>query len=245
MKQFPINCRPVGGLHDNVINDMKSSLMLYRSASLDKTEQAFPCLVDELALECQIDLRNLHEIDNSLTRKNSFIHKQIFSMEDPQELIRNSSQFNYKVYGKSYINLITSNVDTIINLIRYLITSPYERFIISCYAGKDRTGIISAIILLLFDMPEWLIYIDYSMSTSYLLQNLSAFESNWRKRNISAETYAERFKVDPRGLQYMLQYFTTHEKGLINYLKKHDLSENDISQFNTKYERHKRMLLPL
>ncbi len=244
MKLLPINCRPIGALHDSSISLMKDEFMLYRSASLDKTPDRLINLIHDLKIECHIDLRNSNEIDDTVHIENSLLHKQVFSLLDPDQLIRNSKIYDYKLYGKSYINLILHNSDTIISLLNYLIKSEYHRFIISCYAGKDRTGIISVIILLLFDMPDWLIHADYVMSTSYLLQHLAAFEQNWVKRGITPALYANRFKVDPRGLQYMFHYFEKSYGGIINFLKLNNLNDKDILHFNKKFKQHKSTLLP-
>jgi hypothetical protein len=242
MKSLPINFRPVGALHDCSIFDMKNDLMLYRSATLDKTPLLLPRIKEDLAIESHIELRNSNEFDG-LSISETFFVKKTFSLRDPEQLIRSGLEANYQLYGRSYLNIIQSSIGNIVDLLKFLTYSDLQRFVISCYAGKDRTGIISTLILLLFEMPSWLIYVDYVMSSSYLLQNLEAFEQNWLKRNMTSETYSTRFKMDPRALGYMLHHFDATHGGVVNYLKMHHFDNNDILNFNKKFYNHKKVLL--
>lgn len=242
MKSLPINYRPIGAIHDHLINGMKDSIQLYRSASIEKMIDDVPTLQTNLGVTCFLDLRNSDEINSDITAKLGLSYHH-FNMVDPEQLIRNSINGNYLIYGQSYINLVLHNAENIVKLLKFLIVTKHQRFVISCYAGKDRTGIMSAIILLLFDMPLWLIHADYVMSTAYLLPHIAAFEENWRKRHIEQAVYQNRFKIDPRALQYFFDYFDHHHHGLLVYLQQHGLNNTDIILFNKKFKAHKSILL--
>nr|AEH57248.1 putative tyrosine/serine phosphatase NikL-like protein [Prochloron didemni P3-Solomon] len=69
--------------------------------------------------------------------------------------------------------------------------------VFGCTAGKDRTGIIAALLLSALNIPERYICADYALSTRCLRQNLEWFRPHWENKGISAIEYARRLEARP------------------------------------------------
>lgn len=70
---------------------------------------------------------------------------------------------------------------------------PMQRILISCYAGKDRTGVLCLLLSSLLTTNRRIILEDFCLSSYYLFKQIDFFKQNWQKRNIDKSTYAARF----------------------------------------------------
>ena len=89
-----------------------------------------------------------------------------------------------------------------------------------CHSGKDRTGIISALLLALVNVPPMLIAEDYILSSDYLKP---MYQQMLNKRHNSPEKYEEiKWKMNqtliPKTILSMLSYINTTYVGIASYL---------------------------
>ena len=238
LSSYPVNFRPIGAMHDNAIEGNKDNLMLYRSADLSRWPGVITSLCNHLAVESIIDLRSIDEVTNSGLVTDKTFDYQSFPLLDEGYALRNSNDYHYKNYSNYYFEIYNNNLPLLINIIKYMANSSQQRFILFCYAGKDRTGILSAIILKLLGLADWVIYSDYSFSSSYLLQSGDLFAMNWRKRNITQEMYFNRFKTDPRALVQFFALIQQTHGDMQAHLLKNGLLEADLIKLNVKFSNH-------
>ncbi len=91
--------------------------------------------------------------------------------------------------SKSYINMLDSQMYRIIDLI----CNAKSNVLYFCNAGKDRTGVVSAILLLKFKMDLDYIVNDYMQSKSNLKEALNAYAEQYPDVDIEIITPQERY----------------------------------------------------
>lgn len=90
---------------------------------------------------------------------------------------------------------------------------------ITCYSGKDRTGLLCFLLLWKNNVSTTLISEDYAQSRHQLLQNISLFEKNWVKRGLSQQEYATRI-LSPSTIPQRLETWIIANYGSLNeYLR--------------------------
>lgn len=99
-----------------------------------------------------------------------------------------------------------------------------------CNAGKDRTGVVTALILMTLGVDKKDIIADYTLSNVYIMDSLKEFEKNSINKNIKEI-------ITPK-MEYMeefLNYFDEKYKTIDNYLHEIGITEEEINKIKNKY----------
>lgn len=102
--------------------------------------------------------------------------------------------------------------------------APAEGLLFHCLAGKDRTGIIAALLLALAEVELQEIVDDYTLSTENLRE--APFIINAADRAAALEG----LKCPPEQIHNMMAHLNDHYGGTSNYLRGIGLSEDEIRQ---------------
>lgn len=114
--------------------------------------------------------------------------------------------------------------EQIIQVIRIMIASATYPILIHCTQGKDRTGLVIAIVLLLCEVPRPLIIQDYVKTQDGLEAQRDIMVQEMAKTGLDA-TFSdapEHVIVDT------LNYLDTKYGGAEGYVKKYDLRDDEI-----------------
>lgn len=88
-----------------------------------------------------------------------------------------------------------------------------------CYAGKDRTGLLSYLVMSLLEIPFEVILKDYAQSEKHIRNEIDVFETNWLKRNISREEYKNRIISPPETLIALDKWIQAEFGNVKGYLR--------------------------
>ncbi len=168
---------------------------IYRSDGLHRlTAPDVARLRDDLCLTDLIDLRSTAELrldgrgpleDEPM----AFHHVPLFDGDRPSTFSRDMrGRMEEMSLADRYFGLAQMAKEPIARVVR-LIADAKGGAVYHCAAGKDRTGVISAILLSILDVPEELIVADYALSQ----QNLDAII----ERLNASEGYREMFEHLP------------------------------------------------
>ena len=95
-------------------------------------------------------------------------------------------------YVDYYINMVESCRSGFCQAIECIDKSAGVSRAYFCHAGKDRTGVVSAVLLSRWRFDDREIARDYALSGEYLARHLDWFRRNWERRGISRDAYAAR-----------------------------------------------------
>jgi protein-tyrosine phosphatase len=110
---------------------------------------------------------------------------------------------------------------------------PNGTVLFHCWAGKDRTGIIAALLLALAGVPAEIIASDYALTEGLLAERIA----EWRADAIQSGRNMERFEEDvssrPETILATLDYLELRLGGVEAYLRAIGLSDATIEGLRT------------
>ncbi|KAJ5662132.1 uncharacterized protein N7477_009748 [Penicillium maclennaniae] len=149
---------------------------VYRSGNMaDILDAGKTLLVDELKITTIFDLRNQGERERAPSPEIEGI-KTIWMPYGARPASLNLKDFAGEDQGdngfvKMYTGILEAASPAFTEIFKHIRDKPNDPFIFHCSAGKDRTGVLSALILLLIDRPHEEIIRDY-MLTRAALENV-------------------------------------------------------------------------
>ncbi|SIS77732.1 protein-tyrosine phosphatase [Chryseobacterium ureilyticum] len=170
------NFRAVGNIKNSEGRSLKEGTF-YRSAHLHKLKNKSFDQLEKLGIKEIIDLRNSKEIlDKPDKLPNGITYKKYSAFEDEGDQLSQARKLVLK--GKVnasdadkrmidfYREYVTENPATIKTIINEILESK-EPVLYHCTAGKDRTGIITALILTILKFDKEIIYNEYLLSNNF------------------------------------------------------------------------------
>jgi protein-tyrosine phosphatase len=104
------------------------------------------------------------------------------------------------------------------------------RVLIHCAAGKDRTGIVVALLLAAVGVPNETIAEDYALSIACLGPDYIAERRQWvYERGLDWERRAHVFDTPPERMLKTLDYLERRFGGVEAYLLRHSVSAGRIA----------------
>ncbi|WP_069870062.1 tyrosine-protein phosphatase [Fusibacter sp. 3D3] len=226
------NTRDIGGVmnkDDNVLSKRK----FIRSASLSGiTKKGFET-VKNLNVDCIIDIRTKAEMEfdpNSFIGYEGIDYYAIPMKDYYHDIYLNGLNDDFPdTKVKLYIWMIDHNRVAIRKIFKILADEKYRTIIHHCSSGKDRTGIITMLILKLLDVSNELILEDFIYSKERLTKIVNTMEV---KRDTNMPEYY--FNIDANDLLGLIDYIDNHYKNVLSYLKSIGINESDVQRLRRK-----------
>jgi protein-tyrosine phosphatase len=126
-----------------------------------------------------------------------------------------------------YRGSIDRNGRTIADAVHRVADAAPGGVLVHCSAGKDRTGILLAVLLSALDAPDAAIIEDYTQSegrlVAYFADVLSATVDEQRRERVA--TYRHATADTMSGL---LEHVRRHHGGAATYLRRHGVADHDL-----------------
>ena len=190
------NFRDLGGYKTTDGHRVKYGV-IYRSGQLNKLSDADLAKLKALGIRTVIDLRGTAEAE---TRGKDRLPDGVRSVSypiDPSSLPKEEPSSGAASAGNSDLmlqmtrSIMINRTDVYASIIRDLAEPANRPLVFHCTAGKDRTGIGSAIVLTLLGVP-W-----ETVRDDYLLSNFYRKDENERDLKILREDIAKRQGIPP------------------------------------------------
>lgn len=170
------NFRTVGNIKNSEGKTLKEG-KLYRSGDLHKLKNSSFKELEKLGIKEIIDLRNSKEISQKpdhLPENMSYKNYSAFDDQGDQLSQAKKLVLKGKVNGSDankrmldfYKDYVTENPEIIKKIITEILESD-QPILYHCTAGKDRTGITTALILTILKFDKETIYNDYLLSNNF------------------------------------------------------------------------------
>lgn len=170
------NFRTVGNIKNSEGKTLKEG-KFYRSGHLHKLKTKSFKELESLGIKEIIDLRNAKEISDKPDQLPAdIVYKKYSAFEDKGDQLTQAKKLvlKGKVNGSDadkrmldfYREYVTENPETIRKIITEILESE-QPVLYHCTAGKDRTGITTALILTILKFDKETIYNNYLLSNNY------------------------------------------------------------------------------
>jgi len=209
-----VNFRDLGG-YRTADGRMVAWRTLFRADGLNKLTDADVAQLGELGLATVIDLRTLDEAE----QRGSFPVDRVpvtylgLPLTDVLPATEELPDWKEAAYvAARYGAMVSEGGPMLTSAIQALATGDALPAVMHCSAGKDRTGVLSALILAFLGVPDETIVADYTLSAAAMGRLLERLKAEYPEAQDAVEKYApailhvvpetmEQFLADLR-LQY-------------------------------------------
>jgi len=231
-----VNFRDLGG-YPSADGGRLRWRLLFRSDALHALSASdVTRLRDELALSDIIDLRSTFEL-NSEGRGSlglepiDFHHTPLF---DGDPSAGNRSAPADMSLGDLYVGMMEMAQGKITNVVRILANATGGA-VYHCAAGKDRTGVISAVLLGVLGVPDELIVADYALSGERIDEIIARVMSMKGYQDTLHEMPEDTLHAHPASMETVLARVAEKWGSMAGYLRDGGLDEADLARLRAKY----------
>lgn len=221
------NTRDLGGIPTKN-NDMVAWKKLFRSDDVCRLTENDVAFLEDYGVGAVIDLRTQREREESdyPLEKSPVIktyHIPFVVDENIQDI--SQSTVSMSLYD-FYVQMINDQKHIVKELFTAVHESKDKGLIFHCAAGKDRTGVLAALLLGLLEVDEKDIIANYETSYTYLSANEDL---------ISPEGYEHLMFSDRSNMEKLLPLIAENYGTVYDYLKKCGLSDDVLVEIKEAY----------
>jgi protein-tyrosine phosphatase len=172
-----VNFRDLGGLQTTDGRIVRSG-RLFRSDALHRLTSADLESIAHLTIATLIDLRSPKELERSgpsplLERGARHIHMPIFTGDVTADEVREESTLE-----ELYVKMLERGTDKFGLVFEILATGEDLPAVIHCAGGKDRTGVVTALVLRALGVPDPAIVADYAITDRNMARLIEQFRAS-------------------------------------------------------------------
>jgi protein-tyrosine phosphatase len=232
------NVRDLGG-YETAHGTQTKWRMLIRSGNLDKIPVSSQQQLIDYGVATVIDIRDEWEAvhyPNVFANSTDIKYRNLPLIGDTlsnDETWQRDSE-NYNQLSELYITYL-EHCKSQIKAIFTAISEGESGIIFHCHAGKDRTGIITALLLSSLGVRDHDIAEDYSQSH----QQITHLIAEWREYALQKERDMKQFEVkvasSPETIIEMLNYIQQKYSSTAGYLQSCDISDSVINRLQAHF----------
>lgn len=184
-----------------------------------------------------IDLRNAHEIALEANpfhadRRVRYHNTPLFSALAPIEAAGTGpGPFDM---AARYCDAIDTCQQAIAKVLRIIADAPEGLVLFHCSAGKDRTGVISAILLAIAGVEEDTIIEDYALTAAIAVPLIKRLREKALRNGIDPALVELFLASDPATMRAMLDHVRKAHGGLLAYAEHIGLSSADLEKLRRR-----------
>jgi protein-tyrosine phosphatase len=187
-----VNFRDLGG-YRTLDGRMVAWRRLFRADGLNKLTPTDRALLVELGLTTVIDLRTLDEAE----QRGSFPVDEVpvryvgLPLTDVLPATEDLPEWREADYvAERYGSMVAEGGPVLTEAIRVLASIEALPAVMHCSAGKDRTGVLSALVLAFLGVPDETIIEDYALSSAAMERLLERLKAEYPEATDEVERYA-------------------------------------------------------
>jgi len=209
---------------------------VFRADSLHRLTPEDQQKLNALGIKTVLDLRRPDEVSllpNIFATTNGVTYTHIALFGNPPRSLRAPAPPSLAAI---YRHLLDDAWQPLVMIFRHLAAHSDQPLLFHCTAGKDRTGLIAALLLASADVTFDQIAADYAMSKRFIEPMMDELRAG-RPAMIDVSAYERLLDAEPGAMLETLGYLQSVYGGSISYLRTIGLSEDEIARL-------RRMLLP-
>ncbi len=203
---------------------------VFRSDSLAHVDESDVArLVGEHRIATVVDLRREHEVEATpleamMQAGVTVVH---VSLIDPAVPPLQTRDIVDGTLADRYVSILDTSGDQFVSVVRMIADAANHPMVFQCAAGKDRTGLVAAIVLGLLDVPDPVITSDYA-ATAAVVDLLVA---RFRARVPGNEPLGPRImSAEASTMQAALDWMRAEHGSIEGYVRAHGFTDNELSR---------------
>ena len=230
-----VNFRDLGGYPTRGGRTLRWRLLFRSDALHALSPEDVKRLRDDLSLSDIVDLRSTFELDNEgrgpLGREPiAFHHNPLFDGDPSAADRRRADEMSL---GERYVGMMEHGHEKIVNAVR-LLARAERGAVYHCAAGKDRTGVISAIVLGTLGVSEELIVADYALSGERIDEIIARVMSMKGYEETLKDMPEDTLHAKPESMEEVLAGVASRWGSMEEYLREGGLEVDDVERLRAK-----------
>jgi len=236
----PANFRDVGGYETRDGRSVRVG-RVYRSDSLSyMTDADVRHCVDELGLHTVIDLRAGHEVDQFShgpleATGVRFLHRPVVDETRREHIVREPDAPAPELMSPAaiYLMMLERFADRLTDVVRLIADPSNHPVVFHCAAGKDRTGIVAALVLGVLGVDHATIVDDYVLTAANMPLLVERHRAVAAERGVEAEVGDPHFAAEAEAMRDVLIGLDDRHGGVEAYLLANGLEPEAIATLRT------------
>ena len=212
------NMRDIGGYKNNLGYRLGLGKLIRSNLPQNLSDEDVD-IIKEMGIDTIIDLRTCEEIE---TKKSVFEDDNSFKVYHIGIDVGKEIPKSEELVSKSYISMLTLREK--MKMI-FEIVGNHDKVLYFCDAGKDRTGVVTALLLKLLGVSEEDIIEDYIATKEYMKENLIKYANSNEDilniitpKRVYMERFLREFKEKYKSVEKYLEFIGIEEE-IINNIK--------------------------
>lgn len=225
------NVRDLGGYpHPGGVTGWRRML---RADSLHRLDADGIALLKGAGVVTVIDLRHDHELESYPNPFRAepgvdYRHVSLFEQLAPSEMA------GADMLHDLYVQALTTRGEAIATVLTAIAEAPEGAVLFHCTAGKDRTGLIAALLLAAVGVENALIVEDYALTKTHLAPALPGFIADAQARGVEVEKFRPLLACEPETMAATLSHLTERHGTVEAYLTEIGLQAGVISRLKVR-----------
>jgi protein tyrosine/serine phosphatase len=211
--------------------------VLFRSDALHAlTDSDVATLREQLGMSDIVDLRSSFELNaegRGLLEAEpiDFHHTPLFDGE--MRGAESAAAEKLLTLADRYVGMLEFAREPIVRVVEILARAPGAA-VYHCAAGKDRTGVISAVLLGVLDVPDELIVADYALSGENIDAIIERVMSMKGYRDTLEELPADTLHAKPETMEAVLAHVASRYGSMSDYLHQAGVSQQTLEELRAR-----------
>ncbi|MBI1277750.1 MAG: protein-tyrosine-phosphatase [Anaerolineaceae bacterium] len=210
-----------------------------RAGNLDKVSPAGCQYISDYGIKTVIDLRDEWEVEDFPNVFAQSDHVRYMSLpllgnqlsQDEVWKLENQKLFQLEALYSRYLDHCQAQIGSIMAAISE--STPGTLF--HCYAGKDRTGLIAALVLSAVGVSSEDIAEDYAQTSQHIKHLVAQWEEYAIKNDYDMRLLKRDSSAMPETMVNTLTYLTEHYGGVNEYLARCGVGDEQIAELRRRF----------
>ncbi len=224
------NVRDLGGLPTASGGRIREGALI-RADSLARLTEEGVALVKAVGVRRIVDLRNVDEATDHPFATELDLYRLAPLIDPAREPDRNKSA--ERGLADIYCSSLERNHRSIVEGVTAIADAPDGTVVVHCAVGKDRTGMIVALVLSVAGVPDEVIAQDYAASTECLRADheeiLASITGDAQRRKAQ-----ERMSSRPETMTILLQFVRERWGSAAGYLREHGVTDEQLDRLRAR-----------
>jgi hypothetical protein len=225
------NIRDLGGLSTSDGRVIRAGMLL-RSSAVDRvSERDARTLAHDMDMRIVIDLRSAGEVDRTgrgLLSQFIPAYVNLPILSTPRIRANVLPDTTLPSLTLHYLAYLEHSHRQISMAVRILSDHAHLPALFHCAVGKDRTGVLAAVLLDALGVRHEEISADYALSREHMPLVIASLQADSRSRAAIARVPSFVLDADPATMEELLIYLRTHFGGGSGWLRAHGVARGDI-----------------